>query len=581
MIPDTTTEMLLAALGQFDHEHRDSEPWSDWENNQAHKYAIRHDGSLYPVKQIISLATGFPSTEFSGGSGAGQANQYAERYGFEVISLRTKNPTWTRDELILALDFYFLHRDDLPRPTTPETIELSATLNRLGATLFGSRSPTFRNPNGVWLKLMNFRSLDPLYTGDGRVGMQRRGKGDEEVWAEFASSPEKCRRTALAILEGLQELEESAGTTFEPDADNGSEEALEGRVLTRLHKIRERNRKLVDRKKKRRLREAGKLECEACGFDFEVAYGERGSGFIEAHHTKPVSELGNGGTTSLKDLVLLCSNCHRMVHARRPWLGLQELGALVKPRSSGVPMKLPDATRVAGVDGCKAGWFAVFADVETGSLLGWELLEHFSDLIERPNRPLIVAVDIPIGLQSEASTGGRECDRAARRHLGQPRGSSVFPPPTRMALAHTDSHSAAIEANRTSSAAAIGVSRQSFDIFPKIIEVDHLLNQHSQQYIKEVHPELCFWKMNSESPTMHKKKEKSGRLERLDILENVGYGGIVEAFGEFPRSAVNLDDIIDAAAACWTALRIFKGTADRIPSNPEQDDSGLFQEMWV
>jgi 5-methylcytosine-specific restriction protein A len=63
----------------------------------------------------------------------------------------------------------------------------------------------------------------------------------------------------------------------------------------------------------------------ACGFNFAARYGERGSGFIECHHTKPVSALRPGEKTRLEDLALLCANCHRMIHIRRPWMTVGQL----------------------------------------------------------------------------------------------------------------------------------------------------------------------------------------------------------------------------------------------------------------
>jgi predicted HNH restriction endonuclease len=61
-----------------------------------------------------------------------------------------------------------------------------------------------------------------------------------------------------------------------------------------------------------------------------VTYGARGKDFIECHHTKPVSELAVGEKTRLTDLVLLCSNCHRIVHRKKPWLGIDELREIVQ-----------------------------------------------------------------------------------------------------------------------------------------------------------------------------------------------------------------------------------------------------------
>lgn len=107
------------------------------------------------------------------------------------------------------------------------------------------------------------------------------------------------------------------------------EEGQEGQVLTRLHRYRERDTRLVELKKRRVLRERQELICEVCGFDFEAFYGSRGHGFIECHHTKPLSELRLGETTKISDLSLVCSNCHRMIHNRRPWLSAEKLRKLI------------------------------------------------------------------------------------------------------------------------------------------------------------------------------------------------------------------------------------------------------------
>ena len=108
------------------------------------------------------------------------------------------------------------------------------------------------------------------------------------------------------------------------------EEAEEGRVITGMHRRYERNSALVEAKKHRTLMTLGRLACEACGFDFRERYGERGDGYIECHHTKPVHALKPGDKTKAEDLRLLCSNCHRMVHAKQPWLTIDELTAALR-----------------------------------------------------------------------------------------------------------------------------------------------------------------------------------------------------------------------------------------------------------
>jgi len=109
-----------------------------------------------------------------------------------------------------------------------------------------------------------------------------------------------------------------------------TDEFYEGSPLLRSHIIRERNRELVE-KAKRQFQEnhQGKLYCEICGFDFNKVYGGLGNGFIEVHHIKPVSSMQEGEKTKLEDLVMLCSNCHSIVHRKQPWLSMPELKAIL------------------------------------------------------------------------------------------------------------------------------------------------------------------------------------------------------------------------------------------------------------
>lgn len=96
------------------------------------------------------------------------------------------------------------------------------------------------------------------------------------------------------------------------------------------HRVRERDPKLRKAKLAAVRKAHGRVACEACGFDFAATYGaERAAEFIECHHTTPLHVTG-AVETRLEDLALLCSNCHRMVHVRPPWLTLDELRQLVE-----------------------------------------------------------------------------------------------------------------------------------------------------------------------------------------------------------------------------------------------------------
>jgi len=232
-------------------------------------------------------------------------------------------PAWSRDELILALDLYMHDRSSPPDKRSPEVLELSAALNRLGQALGTARGDAFRNANGVYMKMMNFRRFDTQFTTDGRVGLTRGNKDEAVVWEEFSADPSRLKAVAAAILLAVDERAAEGGEIVEDEA--GVEEAAEGRLLTRVHRTRERSRQLVQERKKKALKEHGRLFCEACGFDFGEHYGEAASHIIECHHTKPVHTLVDGSKTRLDDLALLCANCHRVVHASRKWLSVEEL----------------------------------------------------------------------------------------------------------------------------------------------------------------------------------------------------------------------------------------------------------------
>jgi len=90
---------------------------------------------------------------------------------------------------------------------------------------------------------------------------------------------------------------------------------FEGSKQLRSHYRRERSSKLISLKKEQYHRINGFLACEVCGFSFEKTYPESlGKGFIEAHHKVPLSEIDGVVRTTLDDLLLVCSNCHRMIH---------------------------------------------------------------------------------------------------------------------------------------------------------------------------------------------------------------------------------------------------------------------------
>ncbi len=235
-----------------------------------------------------------------------------------------RNPTWHRDELILALDLYFRRNPIRINQNHPDVRALSKLLNALPIHADRPDLVRFRNPNGVYMKLCNFLRLDPSYEG---TGLRAGGKLEGQIWKEFAHDRARLMETAQAIRTRIDHrpTQERIAT---PEAEE--DEFPEGKVLYRAHRSRERNQALVKRVKSLAIRRHGRLSCQICKFDFNVRYGHVGEGYIECHHTVPISQLNPGTRTRVIDVALLCSNCHRMIHRRRPWLSMSELSSLLQ-----------------------------------------------------------------------------------------------------------------------------------------------------------------------------------------------------------------------------------------------------------
>lgn len=124
----------------------------------------------------------------------------------------------------------------------------------------------------------------------------------------------------------MSKLKEANNIGFTED-DEGFPE---GKLILKQHLIKERNSEVVKLAKKRFIQKHGKLFCEVCDFDFSIRYGDIGKGYIEGHHTKPVSEMAENEKTKVEDIAIVCANCHRMLHRKRPWLTINDLKKLLK-----------------------------------------------------------------------------------------------------------------------------------------------------------------------------------------------------------------------------------------------------------
>ena len=229
---------------------------------------------------------------------------------------------------------------------------------------------------------------------------------------------------------------------------------------------------------------------------------------------------------------------------------------------------LPQA--VAGADGCRGGWCVV--TLPTAGDATVEVIDRFRKVADRQARGQLgaIGVDIPIGL---SDSGPRKCDEDARRLLGERR-SSVFPAPLRPVLG-ARTYEAAL--SRSRKASGVGLSKQAWNLVPKITEVDRLLDPTRQGRIFEVHPEAAFAAVHG-VPMTNAKKTRAGRDERLAVLGPLvpGIGALVAR----PPVGAAPDDVLDAAVVALTARTVLDGKARRLGER-RHDAKGLVMEIVV
>ncbi|WP_238348574.1 TIGR00725 family protein [Ornithinimicrobium pratense] len=245
---------------------------------------------------------------------------------------------------------------------------------------------------------------------------------------------------------------------------------------------------------------------------------------------------------------------------------------------------------VLGVDRQAGSWVGVVLPVTGRGDAHLVSGADLSTLVERARSQApvaLVAVDIPVGLPD---TGIRQADVLVRQRLSH-RGSSVFPTPVREALA-ADTYAKAREVS-VARTGGRSLSAQSYALRSAILDVDAYVRgtdrraeeqeadgvgagSRGRPAVVEAHPELSFAVMAG-APLHTRKKTPEGIGERVGLLTAQG----IRLPPDLTGGRRGVDDVLDAAAAAWTAARVVAGRAERIPAKPERFSDGLDAAMWV
>lgn len=139
-----------------------------------------------------------------------------------------------------------------------------------------------------------------------------------EGWhVDYDSTKDFVWKLRTELIEAIEELKlfEDVPDIVDNELENVGivESRREGNIKVNYVTKYERN-----KMNRRKAIEMHGAKCAICGFDFESVYGERGKGFIEVHHIVPLYENQNEiSVDPEKDLICVCSNCHRMFHRRK------------------------------------------------------------------------------------------------------------------------------------------------------------------------------------------------------------------------------------------------------------------------
>lgn len=190
-------------------------------------------------------------------------------------------------------------------------------------------------------------------------------------------------------------------------------------------------------------------------------------------------------------------------------------------------------SRIAGVVGCKAGWYVLRESPLPGPW-HWSLESTFESAMQALANYDVIAIDIPLSIGEVGPPDAGIHERYRR-------------PPHKVRQVH--------EYMRD--------------------------NPGSAHFLFEVHPRLSFLELEGGVTLLHKGKRRLPIRDRLGYLCDVYPSKVLyEALTSFSRTEVAKTDILDAFAMLWSAKRIATSRAERLPSSPVYDVRGFDMAIW-
>ena len=327
--------------------------------HQSTKFDLSYNGKNYPPKYIIRTANIFANGEpfetelFSGGN---EANTYLEKLGFTI---QQKTFSWTiinsyvtvknmdKSSFIhhgtgipIEIRKYFELHDIVKGHQYPVNLVYQDKVFQAVISADNQPNPRTRL---FWHEDFSsvIRSIMPswyqyfLSHSDSSESPEMRfiKTGQPNKYQIDFIDPKEVQKDIDEDIEKEINLLESLDKPKNPEEFKNPEEYkeyIEGRRKLIQHVTRERNVQVIKKAKENFKSKNNRLYCEICGFDFENQYGKIGRDYIEGHHILPISQIVTEyNIIRPEEIALVCSNCHRILHRKKPWLTVEELKKLI------------------------------------------------------------------------------------------------------------------------------------------------------------------------------------------------------------------------------------------------------------
>ncbi|MBT2736208.1 HNH endonuclease [Bacillus sp. ISL-7] len=309
------------------------------ERRESTRFNLSYEGKYYPPKYVISIANIFangeeyPPSLFSGGD---ETNRFFRGLGFSIIENEINTIGNQNEGNLLSVPAlepvsrsreYNLYEDPIRDRVVYESLFHGRTRRWLDEHIIGLNPDESRGYQAMGI--LHFIGLKDKHKGIFKgLSIHEAVQLLEQQDSDF-SLVIQCLNRINNLIENSQKLVEVITDDIDSEKAEDDSYYKDGAVKQYYGKRYERN-----PENRKKAIEIHGLKCVACGFNFEEVYGERGKDFIEVHHVKPLSTIGEEVTIEPKeDLVPVCSNCHRMIHRRKDdVLTVEELKFMISQR---------------------------------------------------------------------------------------------------------------------------------------------------------------------------------------------------------------------------------------------------------